>query len=86
MVPPTHGKPRSASIRYMGKPANRSQGGIVRAVWIRVAGYLHSEERGASLVEYALLIALIALAAFVAVVFFGSELSTEYSDISNTMP
>lgn len=58
----------------------------MRAVWIRVASYLHSEERGASLVEYSLLIALIALAAFVAVAFFGSELSTEYSDISNTMP
>lgn len=58
----------------------------MRAVWIRVASYLHSEERGASLIEYSLLIALIALAAFVAVAFFGSELSTEYSDISNTMP
>jgi Flp pilus assembly pilin Flp len=51
-----------------------------------VASYLLDDERGAGLVEYALLIALIALAAFVAVVFFGSELSTEYSDISNTIP
>ena len=55
-------------------------------MWVRVASYLRSEEQGASLIEYALLIALIALAAFVAVVFFGSELSAEYSDISNTMP
>ena len=58
----------------------------MRAIWARVASYLLDDERGAGLVEYALLIALIALAAFVAVVFFGSELSTEYSDISNTIP
>lgn len=58
----------------------------MRAIWARVASHFPSDERGASLVEYSLLIALIALAAFVAVAFFGSELSTEYSDISNTIP
>lgn len=58
----------------------------MRAIWARVASHFLSDERGASLVEYSLLIALIALAAFVAVAFFGSELSTEYSDISNTIP
>jgi Flp pilus assembly pilin Flp len=38
-------------------------------------------ETGASLVEYSLLIALIAIVALVAIRFFGSELSTAYSDI-----
>ena len=43
-------------------------------------------DRGASLVEYALLIALIALVAVVAVRFFGGELSTAYSDIAQSFP
>lgn len=47
---------------------------------------LSADEEGASLVEYALLIALIALVAVVAVRFFGQELSTSYSDIANSFP
>ena len=44
------------------------------------------DESGASLVEYALLIALIALVAVVAVRFFGAELSNSYDDIGNSLP
>lgn len=47
---------------------------------------LHADDTGASLVEYALLIALIALVAVIAVRFFGSELSTSYSDIADSFP
>lgn len=41
-----------------------------------VRGLLSREERGASLVEYALLVALIALVCFVAVGFLGEETSS----------
>ncbi len=44
------------------------------------------DERGASLVEYALLVALIAIAAVVAVTTFGGALSSEYSGIADSMP
>lgn len=47
---------------------------------------LRADDTGASLVEYALLIALIALVAVVAMRFFGSELSTSYSDIADSFP
>jgi len=47
---------------------------------------LWTRDDGASLVEYALLIALIALIAVVAVRFFGAELSTAYSDIAQSIP
>ena len=47
---------------------------------------LRTSETGASLVEYALLVALIALVAVVAVRFFGTELSTAYDDIANSLP
>ena len=47
---------------------------------------LGEDESGASLVEYALLVALIALVAIVAVTTFGGELSSEYSEIADSMP
>ena len=40
-------------------------------------------ERGASMVEYAFLIILIALVAFLAVQVFGTELSGTYSEIGD---
>lgn len=43
-------------------------------------------EDGASLVEYALLISLIALVAFIAVAAFGGALSSEYSEIADSIP
>ncbi len=42
-------------------------------------------ETGASIVEYALLIALIAMAALVAMRFFGGEVSTAYSDFGQSL-
>jgi len=47
---------------------------------------MQSDEAGASLVEYALLVALIALVAVVAVRFFGTSLSSSYNDIGNSLP
>ncbi len=47
---------------------------------------LSDDQDGASLVEYALLITMIAAVAFIAVAAFGGALSSEYSSIANTMP
>lgn len=44
-----------------------------------------SPDTGASLVEYALLVALIALVCFAAVQFFGGNLSTKYSSVSSSV-
>ncbi len=41
------------------------------------------DDRGASMVEYALLVILIAIVALVAVTLAGSQLSTTYSEISS---
>ena len=43
------------------------------------------DERGASLVEYALLIALIALACIVAVTLLGSNLNNSYSRAASSV-
>jgi len=44
------------------------------------------DDAGASLVEYALLISLIAAVALIAVASFGGALSSEYSDIAASIP
>lgn len=43
-------------------------------------------ERGQGMVEYALLILLIALVVILAVTLFGTQLSTTYSQISSAFP
>lgn len=47
---------------------------------------LRFTERGASLVEYALLVGLIAVVAVVAITAFGDNLSEAYSEIADTIP
>jgi Flp pilus assembly pilin Flp len=42
-----------------------------------------SSERGASLVEYAFLVGLIAMVCLVAVVFFGQSTSNRYSNVAS---
>jgi Flp pilus assembly pilin Flp len=44
-----------------------------------------SNEKGASMVEYALLIVLIAITALLAVSLAGEELSSQYSDIASSL-
>ena len=41
------------------------------------------DEEGAALAEYGILIAFIAIAAIVAVTFFGSKIKQKFSDIGN---
>ena len=53
-------------------------------MYARLMGFL-SNEKGASLVEYSLLVLLIAIVALAAVAYFGDELSSTYSDISSNL-
>ena len=50
----------------------------------RIIRYL-ADEKGASMVEYSLLVLLIAIVALVAVTVAGSELSETYSEISSNL-
>ena len=45
----------------------------------------HGDERGASLVEYALLVALIAVVCIVAVSLLGSNASSKFSQIASAV-
>jgi pilus assembly protein Flp/PilA len=44
-----------------------------------------SDEGGAALAEYGILVAFIAIVAIVAVTFFGSKISAKFSDYANQL-
>jgi pilus assembly protein Flp/PilA len=59
------------------------QGGVsMLALWTKVTSWMQ-EEKGASMVEYALLVVLIAIVALVAVQIAGTEVSETFSDIAS---
>jgi len=53
-------------------------------LWTKVTTWM-KDEKGASMVEYALLVVLIAIVALVAVSLAGTEVSTVFSDIANSL-
>lgn len=56
----------------------------VRGLSGKVLGRTHSE-RGASMVEYALLVGLIAIAAIAAVTFLGGQISNLFNNAGNNL-
>ena len=52
------------------------------ALWTKVTSWMQSE-KGASMVEYALLVVLIAIIALVAVSFAGDQVSETFSEIGS---
>lgn len=57
-------------------------GGIVIRLWTRLMGRL-GEDRGASMVEYALLIVLIAIVALLAIRLAGNQVSEAFSEVGS---
>ena len=57
------------------------------AFWTRIQGVFITlrEERGASMVEYVLLVVLIAIVALVAVQFAGTQVSETFSEIGSSL-
>ena len=52
------------------------------ALWTKVTSWM-KEEKGASMVEYALLVVLIAIVALVAVRLAGNEVSSPFSEVGS---
>jgi len=80
MIRATHGGPTDAPPDF----GPNLQGEMVTlkrwALWARVR---FLDARGASMVEYALLIGLVALVVIAAAIFFGDSLVTKYSDFGS---
>ena len=55
------------------------------ALWNQVTAYLKDEDRGASMVEYALLVVLIAIIALVAISLVGTEVSGAFSTVAGSL-
>ena len=51
----------------------------------RIAGVVRRDDRGAAMVEYALLVALIAIVALVALNSIGDQISENFSDVDSTI-
>jgi pilus assembly protein Flp/PilA len=62
---------------------------LISYIQSTIGGFLRARfgqtERGASLVEYALLVALIAVACIVAISFVGTAASTKFSSVGSTL-
>ncbi len=55
------------------------------AIWTYVQERLAADDRGASLVEYALLVVLIAIVAIIAIQFAGEQVSDTFSEIASEL-
>ncbi len=55
------------------------------AFWNSMIAYLNKEERGASMVEYALLVVLIAIIAIVAISLAGQNVSKAFGTIATSL-
>jgi pilus assembly protein Flp/PilA len=57
----------------------------IRSAWTRLLAFLHRDENGQGLAEYALILALIAIVAIVALIFMGSQISDKLSVIGSQL-
>lgn len=55
------------------------------AMWTKLVSFLTDEEKGASMVEYALLVVLIAIVALVAIRFLGTQVSNTFQSAGNAL-
>ncbi len=55
------------------------------ALWTKLMDWAQDEDKGASMVEYALLVVLIAIIALVAIRLAGNQVSNTFSTIANSL-
>ncbi len=54
-------------------------------LWTTYQSWLVKDEEGATMVEYALLVALIAVVVIAAALFLGQQISDKFSEVGNTL-
>ena len=67
----------------MDHPAKEEK--AMLSMWTAIKARFETDEEGASLVEYALLVALIAVVAIVAITVVGQEVSENFSQIGSSL-
>ena len=61
------------------------EGEDVVRLWTAYQSRFLKDEEGASMVEYALLVALIAVVVIAAALFLGTEIGDKFSEVGNTL-
>ena len=54
-------------------------------LWTAFQSRISTEEEGASMVEYALLVALIAIVVIVSITFLAGQINETYSEVGNSL-
>ena len=54
-------------------------------LWMTYQSWLVKDEKGATMVEYALLVSLIAVVVIAAALFLGQQISDKFSEVGNTL-
>jgi pilus assembly protein Flp/PilA len=54
-------------------------------LWTTYQSWSVNDEQGATMVEYALLVALIAVVVIAAALFLGQQISDKFSEVGNTL-
>ena len=82
------GRPAHAAAISSGDTAvsdrYKEVGGMVR-LWTAYQSRFIQDEEGASMVEYALLVALIAVVVIAAALFLGEQISSKFSEVGDTL-
>ncbi len=68
----------------MSDSASKEVWGLLR-LWTAYQSRFIQDEEGASMVEYALLVALIAVVVIAAALFLGDQISTKFSEVGATV-
>ncbi len=82
MVPKAHGLGASIGLSCPIASPHFNKEGLMLVLWTKVTSWMQ-EEKGASMVEYSLLVVLIAIVALVAVQLAGNEVSETFSEIGS---
>jgi len=78
----THCRVIEVDVRSSQEDTTNDQGGIVSRLWVKSSNWI-AEEKGASMVEYALLVVLIAIVAILAIRLAGNQVSSAFSEIGS---
>ena len=78
----THCPAADVCVPSLKEDTTNDQGGIVSRFWDKATRWM-TEEKGASMVEYALLVVLIAIVAILAIRLAGNQVSSAFSEIGS---
>jgi pilus assembly protein Flp/PilA len=61
------------------------KGAAMLSLYLRVMEWIHRDEEGQGLAEYALILALIAIVAIIALIFLGGQVSKTLSTVGSSI-